>query len=200
MSTELIPRRFHKTALEYKNLISKLEGNPSRRRNDRFHSVLSTWRASIAFARLRRQIDQTADGIDTPMTSVQFPTSNRRPTTEDFRRSGQKMSFDNNNADLVCIHLEDMSFAEEKITECGFCDFRCSRGLVPARFLPSLVTFRDRVLTSVKHNVNGQPRIHKLVTVPDETSGNSFQAAQTHLNKIDMCPHCGCYIWELRKP
>jgi hypothetical protein len=111
--------------------------------------------------------------------------------------------------------------AEKDFELFGFCNPRTFDGLVPERFLPSLVEFKDRCAQSSKtHGILPNPLISTVSSPPGihvvlrqlagragwklqngeglETSVQELEreSDQRRENKIVVCSNCGCYSWD----
>ena len=221
MAIDLIPRRFYTTESENSTLVSRIfvpncisetrvEGTSFNEDSTAFRDVTDA----------RTSPRSSYGSISAPMRRANFRQS-RRLTSNDFVYSEKDILTD--GLSTSCEHLSDLVAAEIDLEIYGFCNPNIIRGLVPERFLPSLVTFRDKC-----GRWKNTPDIHPLSptstlsATPDlavlfrqlaaratlelqeqnskelevDAKTQEFEKGeQLRANRIVVCSNCGCFSW-----
>ena len=208
MDSCLVPQRFCQSTFEHDNLIRLLKEHCEMGRSKEDNRwVLDSrssdknldsppWKTNFEFPQVHTMLDELVDGNNNVQKTSPSFSAWRSPVTLDDFLSAQCKSV-NKYPRLSCGHLADMTCAEEKLTKLGFCDFNCTKGLVPTRFLPSLVAFSERVTESTKHSrgITSRAVPNKKLLIANILNG---ELQTTSYTRIYACPCCGCYIWETR--
>ena len=213
MAVDFIPRRFYTIASEDQTLVSRVFVPSCVNYSRSEDSESTSSRSEVGSPSSPRSLD--GDNIT---TRTRLPSKRTgRLTSDDFgpeqnSQPGLKTS---------CEHLSDMVEAEKDFELFGFCNPRTFDGLVPERFLPSLVEFKDRCAQSSKtHGILPNPLISTVSSPPGihvvlrqlagragwklqngeglETSVQELEreSDQRRENKIVVCSNCGCYSWD----
>ena len=187
MSTDLIPMRFHKSALEYQRHLESRFPKARTKLTCRWMS-----RAESQEMEPRAKSHKTDSAIEIKRDSKPFNKSRlvihrkQRLTARSFR---EEMNItDSDTTDSLCGHLAETCPSEQSLLLYGFCDSRATLSRqVPQRFLPSLVVFTNKVINSVL-------RTRQSSAVEQEISPPNV-AVMAPLSEVILC-YCGCYIWE----
>ena len=221
MAIDLIPKRFYTTESENSTLVSRIFVpnciSETRVEGTSFNEDSTAFR-DVTDAPISPR--SSYESISAPARRVHFRQS-RRLTSHDFVSTEKDILTDNRSTS--CEHLSDLVAAEIDLEIYGFCNPNIIRGLVPERFLPSLVTFRDKC-----GRWKNTPDIHPLSptstlsATPDlavlfrqlaaratlelqeqkskESEVNTKtqeleKGEQLRANKIVVCSNCGCFSW-----
>jgi hypothetical protein len=219
MAIDFIPSRFYTSASEDSTLVSrafvpncvtdsKLEETFTE------DSESANARSEIGAPTSPRSLDGNNNTLKTRLSFGRNGrlTSDDVVTEQNDLRGGLKTS---------CEHLSHMVAAETDLETFGFCNPSILTGLVPERFLPSLVEFNDKCPRSkntpdiLQHSPtftdSTPPDIGELLRQFAARAGlklqkekgleTSVQALESETDgkrresKIVMCSNCGCYNW-----
>lgn len=176
----------------------------------------SSRKMNDGLARFMRNHSTHGNNTNTKKTATctSLCTWNHRPTTVNFLARTKAFRDDDDDDDddwsFSCQHLSDMACVEKKLTQLGFCNIHCRRGLIPERFLPSFVTFTKRVVEFEKHAYQSAALGPGLGQKPGPGlgpclgRGEYLSSARTAVLKsrtrpmsnVTLCSRCGCYTWE----
>ncbi len=212
MAIDFIPRRFYTSASENSTLVSRMF----------VPNVNDTQLEETPFTEDAESADARSDvGSPTPLRLLDG--NNNTPVTRlPLKRNGRLTSDDfvseQKNLTTSCEHLSEMVDAEKNLEIYGFCNPRVLRGLVPERFLPSLVVFKDKCARSKNASHVLQNSLISTSSTPPDINGllrrlagragwKSKKGLDTSVqevdgetdkgreNKIVVCSNCGCYSW-----
>lgn len=219
MAIDLIPERFYTASSEGSTLVSRLfvpncASNITSEKTSTNDTESGRVGASQTYSTSVRKLD-----VNHNTKRKRSPLlRSHRLTSDDFISEQNQLA----SLKTSCEHLSEMTSAENDLELFGFCDPRAIKGLVPERFLPSLVTFRDKVSLLSRHDINqislvspvsGPPYLNwlfrqftgdlagwKLPTTRESGLVTSVQSQecktkQRRESKISVCSNCGCYIW-----
>lgn len=221
MAIDLIPRRFYTTESEDSTLVSRIFV-PNCINDTRLEGTSCNEDSESTAFRSDTEAPtspRSNDGNNVVTRRVHFRKS-RRLTSDDY------VSTEKDILPVAlktsCEHLADLVAAEIDLEIYGFCNPDIIRGLVPERFLPSLVTFKDKCSRS--KNTHDIPQLSPTSSVsapPDlavllgqfaaraglelqkqnsrelETNikTQEFEKDEKRENRIVVCSNCGCYSW-----
>ena len=144
MAIDLIPRRFYTTESENSTLVSRIFV-PNCINDTRLEGTSCSEDSESTACRGDTEAPtspRSNDGNNNAVTRRVHFRKSRRLTSDDY------VSTEENilpvGLKTSCEHLADLVAAEIDLEIYGFCNPHIIRGLVPKRFLPSLVTFRDK--------------------------------------------------------
>ena len=219
MAIDFIPKRFYTIGSEEHTLVSRVFVpncvNDTRFEESSFgdDSESTGERSEVGSPSSPRSLDGNSSTTITRLSS----NRNGRLTSDDF------VSEQNNQPGglkVSCEHLSDMVEAEKHFETFGFCNPHTFNGLVPERFLPSLVEFKDKCARSnKKHGILQNSLISTASSPPHinrpfwQLAGRAWRRLQKEglepsvqgleresdlrrENKIVVCSNCGCYSWD----
>ena len=218
MAIDFIPRRFYTIGSEEHTLVSRVFVpncvNDTRFEESSFtdDSESTSERSEVGSPGSPRSLDGNYATSLTRLSSGR----NGRLTSDDFV---SEQSNQPGGLKMTCEHLSDMVEAEKQFEIFGFCNPRSFNGLVPERFLPSLVEFKDKCARSNRtHDILENSLISTAFSPPDinrpfwqlagrESRGLQKEGLETSAqgleresdvrreNRIVVCSNCGCYSW-----
>lgn len=220
MTVDLIPERFYTASSENSTLVSRLfvPNSVNDITSEKTKCIDDTESGSVGASETYPTSVRTLDVKNNTKKARPPLRRSHRLTSDDFISEKNPLA----GRKTSCEHLSQMTAAENDLELFGFCDPRTIKGLVPERFLPSLVTFKDKVpplsrrdinQNSLESPVSGPPYLNwllrrftgdlagwKLPTPEESDMGTSVQSQeceteQRRENKISVCSNCGCYVW-----
>lgn len=222
MAINFIPRRFYTDACENSTLVSRAFIDASTK-----PSTKQDWFSDESES---ENIWQEIEAPMSPRTLSWNDNSIYNVTMKTKRQLGRKSRLTSDEfvsersyakgKPYSCGHLSDMVEAERELEAFGFCNPRMLYGLVPNRFVPSLVTFRGKLpvfqntseilQSSLLTNTCGPPDVGRIarqfarraaLSKRQETSVQELETRNAENDQnwenamIVVCPNCGCYSW-----
>ena len=223
----IIPRRFYTTLSEDSTLVSRLFVpkciDNSNLEESPFGQVTKSGhvRQNVGDLRTKPTSPPTTDWNNNASIKRRRSSKKKRLTSDGFI---SKQS-DRGGLNITCEHVSELDEAETDLELYGFCDARFVNGLVPERFLPSLVTFKDKVCPtkntsrilqdSLESPISDAPDLNGLVRqlagwesqgtaergtrergAPTSAQTSHSGTVETQKKKIVACSNCGCYMWD----
>ena len=219
MAIDFIPKRFYTIGSEDYTLVSRVFV-PSCVDDTKFEESSFTDDSESMSERSEVGSPSSPRSLDgnNATSLTRLPSSrNGRLTSDDFISEQNSQP---GRLKMSCEHLSDMVEAEKHFETFGFCNPRTCNGLVPERFLPSLVEFKDKcarsnkthdilqnsLISTASSSANIKRQLWQLAGragrglqkegLESSAQGLIRESDRKRENRIVVCSNCGCYSWD----